>query len=51
MYLALSSEPNYNVMGTSIGEIRSDTHNVVYCWDRGSIVLSALRFIVKLVWG
>ena len=23
-------------MGTSIGEIRSDTHNVVYFWDRGN---------------
>ena len=34
-YLALSGEPNYDVMGTSIGEIRSDTHYVVYLWDRG----------------
>ena len=38
-YLALSSEPNYNVMGTSMGEIRSDTHNVVYFWDRGSMYI------------
>ena len=30
-------------MGTSIGEIRSDTHNVVYFWDRGSIILNNPR--------
>ena len=34
-YLALSMTPNHNVMGTSIGEICSDTHNVVYFRDRG----------------